>query len=63
MRIGIDFDNTIVDYEGAFHAAAMERGLITADLPKTKNSVRDFLNRPAARTISPRCRDMSMARA
>ena len=44
MRIGIDFDNTIVDYEGAFHAAAMERGLVTADLPKTKNSVRDFLN-------------------
>jgi hypothetical protein len=44
MRIGIDFDNTIVDYEGAFHSAAMERGLVTADLPKTKNSVRDFLN-------------------
>ena len=44
MRIGIDFDNTIVDYEGAFHVAAMERGLVTADLPKTKNSVRDFLN-------------------
>ena len=44
MRIGIDFDNTIVDYEGAFHAAAMERGLVTAALPKTKNSVRDFLN-------------------
>lgn len=44
MRIGIDFDNTIVDYEGAFHSAAMERGLVTADLPKTKNSIRDFLN-------------------
>ena len=44
MRIGIDFDNTIVDYEGAFHSAAMERGLVTADLPPSKNSVRDFLN-------------------
>jgi hypothetical protein len=44
MRIGIDFDNTIVNYEEAFHAAAMERGLVTADLPKTKNSVRDLLN-------------------
>jgi hypothetical protein len=44
MRIGVDFDNTIVDYEGAFHSAALERGLVKADLPNTKNSVRDFLN-------------------
>lgn len=44
MRIGIDFDNTIADYEGVFHAAAMERGLIEASLPKSKNAVRDFLN-------------------
>jgi hypothetical protein len=44
MRIGIDFDNTIADYEGVFHAAALERGLIDADLPKGKNAVRDFLN-------------------
>ena len=44
MRIGVDFDNTIADYEGVFHAAAMERGLIAADLPKGKNAVRDFLN-------------------
>jgi hypothetical protein len=45
MRIGIDFDNTIADYGGAFHAAALERGLITADLPKDKNAVREFFNR------------------
>ncbi len=44
MRIGVDFDNTIADYEGVFHAAAIERGLIAADLPKGKNAVRDFLN-------------------
>jgi hypothetical protein len=44
MRIGIDFDNTIADYEGVFHAAAIERGLIEADLPNGKNAVRDFLN-------------------
>jgi hypothetical protein len=44
MRIGVDFDNTIADYEGVFHAAAMERGLIGADLAKGKNAVRDFLN-------------------
>ena len=44
MRIGVDFDNTIADYEGVFHAAAIERDLIAADLPKGKNAVRDFLN-------------------
>lgn len=44
MRIGIDFDNTIADYEGVFHAAALERGLIDPDFPKGKNAVRDFLN-------------------
>jgi hypothetical protein len=28
MRIGLDFDNTIACYDGVFHAAALERGLI-----------------------------------
>ena len=32
MRIGIDFDNTIACYDGVFHAAALERGLIPTDL-------------------------------
>jgi hypothetical protein len=44
MRIGIDFDNTIVCYDGVFHAAALERGLIPAELGRDKNSVRDYLN-------------------
>jgi hypothetical protein len=44
MRIGIDFDNTIACYDGVFHAAALERGLIPADLARDKNSVRDHLN-------------------
>jgi hypothetical protein len=44
MRIGIDFDNTIACYDGAFHAAALERGLIPANLARDKNSVRDYLN-------------------
>ncbi len=44
MRIGIDFDNTIASYEGVFHAAALERKLIPADLPTDKNAVRDYLN-------------------
>jgi hypothetical protein len=44
MRIGIDFDNTIACYDGVFHTAALERGLIPADLGRDKNSVRDHLN-------------------
>lgn len=44
LRIGIDFDNTIACYDGVFHRAALERGLIPADLPTSKNSVRDHLN-------------------
>lgn len=44
MRIGIDFDNTIAKYDGVFHRAALERGLIPQDLAPSKNSVRDFLN-------------------
>ena len=44
MRIGIDFDNTIACYDGVFHKAALERGLIPTDLARDKNSVRDHLN-------------------
>lgn len=43
MRIGIDFDNTIVCYDGIFHRTAHERGLIAPDLPATKGTVRDHL--------------------
>jgi hypothetical protein len=44
MRIGIDFDNTIACYDGVFHAAALERGLIPPELGRDKNSVRNHLN-------------------
>lgn len=44
MRIGVDFDNTLVCYDLVFHAAAVERGLVPAGLPPTKNDVRDYLH-------------------
>jgi hypothetical protein len=44
MRIGIDFDNTIACYDGVFHKAAIEQGLIPPGLGASKNAVRDFLN-------------------
>ncbi len=43
MRIGIDFDNTIVCYDRVFHRVAREQGVIPADLPMTKERVRDHL--------------------
>jgi hypothetical protein len=45
MRIGIDFDNTLVCYDRLFHRAAVEAGLIPAEVAQSKNSVRDHLRR------------------
>ena len=45
MRVGVDFDNTIVCYDGLFHRLARRRGLIPADLPASKRAVRDHLRR------------------
>ena len=41
MRIGIDFDNTLIDYDAVFVAAARERGLIGDDFAGSKREVRD----------------------
>ena len=43
MIIGVDFDNTIVCYDGLFHKLAVEQGLVPANLPPAKNAVRDYL--------------------
>ena len=43
MRIGIDFDNTIVCYDRLFHAVALEKGLIPPELPPSKGKIRDYL--------------------
>lgn len=43
MRLGIDFDNTIVCYDGIFHALAVEKGLIPAETDTAKDSVRNYL--------------------
>ena len=43
MLVGLDFDNTIVCYDGLFHQLAREKGLVPADLPATKGHVRDYL--------------------
>lgn len=43
MRIGLDFDNTIVCYDDLFHRIALERSLIDDSVPISKQAVRDHL--------------------
>ena len=43
MRIGLDFDNTIVCYDEAFHTLALEHKAIPADLPRKKEDVKAYL--------------------
>ncbi|WP_244608963.1 hypothetical protein [Bradyrhizobium sp. SUTN9-2] len=43
MRIGIDFDNTIICYDKVFAAAARQRGLVPEGWDGLKPDVRDFL--------------------
>jgi hypothetical protein len=43
MLIGVDFDNTIVCYDGLVHRAAVDRGLIPATVPASKGAIRDYL--------------------
>ncbi len=45
MRIGFDFDNTIVSYDELFHAVAVEQSLVPATTPVSKIAVRDHLRR------------------
>ena len=40
MKIGIDFDNTIVNYDFAFFSAALKLQLITGNTAKTKSAVK-----------------------
>ena len=43
MRLGIDFDNTIVCYDGVFHAMAVRRDLIPPEIGTGKDEVRNYL--------------------
>jgi hypothetical protein len=43
MRIGIDFDNTLIDYDRVFLEAARERGLVPRDFAGSKKAVRDAI--------------------
>lgn len=42
MRIGIDFDNTLVDYTGVFHQVALELNWIPESIGKSKAEVKAY---------------------
>ena len=43
MRIGIDFDNTIINYHSVFHTLACEFSYISADTPIKKEQVKQAI--------------------
>jgi hypothetical protein len=43
MKIGIDFDNTIVTYDKVFHRHAVRLGLISDDVAMNKREIRDTI--------------------
>jgi hypothetical protein len=43
MRLGIDFDNTIVSYDALFHKVAIEQAVVPPDCAVSKLAVRDHL--------------------
>jgi hypothetical protein len=43
MRIGLDFDNTMIRYDDVFRQAAERRGLLPSDFSGSKQQVRDAI--------------------
>lgn len=51
MKIGVDFDNTIVSYDKVFHKVALEQSLIKSDLNVSKIAVRNYLRKQGQNNI------------
>lgn len=43
MRLGLDFDNTLINYDQLFHRVALDKGLIPEEILQQKNAVRDSM--------------------
>lgn len=43
IRLGLDFDNTLINYDRLFHRVALDKGLISAEIPEQKIAVRDSM--------------------
>ena len=43
IKIGLDFDNTLINYDSVFYEVALSKGLITKNFAKSKLKIRDYL--------------------
>jgi len=43
ISIGIDLDNTLINYDTSMHTLAWKHGFLTSEIPKNKSSVRDHI--------------------
>ncbi|MEI8033263.1 MAG: hypothetical protein WCH05_07960 [Chlorobiaceae bacterium] len=43
MRLGLDFDNTLISYDELFYQVALDKLLIPEMIARQKNAVRDYL--------------------
>ena len=43
IKLGLDFDNTLISYDSLFRQVAIENGLISEAIKPNKNAVRDYL--------------------
>ena len=43
IKLGLDFDNTLITYDEIFYKIALERNLIDENFAPQKNLIRDFL--------------------
>ena len=43
IKLGLDFDNTLIDYDEVFYEVALEKKLIPEGIEKTKVEVRNYL--------------------
>jgi hypothetical protein len=43
IKVGFDFDNTIINYDNLFHKISLNKKLINKEVGKTKKEVKDFL--------------------
>ena len=45
IKLGLDFDNTLITYDELFKKAAFEKELIPNDFPENKNLIRNYLRK------------------
>ena len=43
IKLGLDFDNTLIDYDEVFYKIACQKDLIPKSIDRNKASVRKFL--------------------